>query len=260
LLHLALRQARSELDDVLVMGNRIGPVGSQTLRILNSLPRDNPFGIRELLADTKSASRAVIHLKGNAEEMSVTTGSIGTADIPASSPSLHGLDGVNFFLAALLAGFGPYVAAYLAEQKWTQGDIGFVLTASSVAGLLSQVPGGELLDKIRSKRALVAVGVGIVILGALAIALRPSFLLVSIALVLQGMTGGFLGPAIAAISLGLVGYSALAERLGRNQRFASTGALVGAGFMGLVGYLLSYQAIFVVAAALGLPLFMDPRG
>ena len=74
--------------------------------------------------------------------MSVTTGSIGTADIPASSPSLHGLDGVNFFLAALLAGFGPYVAAYLAEQKWTQGDIGFVLTASSVAGLLSQVPSG----------------------------------------------------------------------------------------------------------------------
>jgi MFS family permease len=187
--------------------------------------------------------------------MSVTTGSIGTADIPASSPSLHGLDGVNFFLAALLAGFGPYVAAYLAEQKWTQADIGFVLTASSVAGLLSQVPSGELLDRVRSKRALVAVGAGIVILGALAIALRPSFLTVSIALVLQGMTGGFLGPAIAAISLGLVGYSALAERLGRNQRFASTGALVGAGFMGLVGYLLSYQAIFAVAAALGLPLF-----
>ena len=60
--------------------------------------------------------------------------------------------------------------------------------------------------------------------------------------------------ATAAISLGLVGYAALAERLGRNQRFASTGALVGAGLMGLVGYLLSYQAIFVIAAALGLPL------
>jgi hypothetical protein len=50
------------------MSNRIRPVGFQTLRILNSLPRDNPFGISELLADTKPASRAVIHLKGNAEE------------------------------------------------------------------------------------------------------------------------------------------------------------------------------------------------
>ena len=86
--------------------------------------------------------------------MSVTTGSsvsYGTADVPASSPSLYGLDGVNFLIAAILAGFGPYVAAYLADQKWTQADIGFVLTASSVAGLLSQVPGGELLDKIRQK-------------------------------------------------------------------------------------------------------------
>jgi hypothetical protein len=96
--------------------------------------------------------------EGNAGAMSVTTGSFGTADVPASSRSLYGLDGVNFFLAAVLAGFGPYVAAYLAEQKWTQADIGFVLTASSVAGLLSQVPGGELLDIIRSKRALVAAG------------------------------------------------------------------------------------------------------
>ena len=95
-------------------------------------------------------------------------------------------------------------------------------------------------------------------------ALRPSFLLVSIALVLQGMTGGFLGPAIAAISLGLVGYSALAERLGRNQRFASTGALVGAGFMGLVGYLLSYQAIFAgrgrARTSIVRSSVMDPRG
>ena len=172
--------------------------------------------------------------------MSVRTGSLGTANFQTSSPSLYGLDGVNFFLAAILAGFGPYVAAYLAEHKWTHADIGFVLTASSVAGLLSQVPGGELLDGMHSKRGLVAVGAGIVILSALVIALRPSFPMVSIALVLQGATGGFLGSAIAAISLGLVGYAALAERLGRNQRFASTGAPVGAGLMGFVGYLLSY--------------------
>src|SRR5262245_34063482 len=52
--------------------------------------------------------------------------------------------------------------------------------------------------------------------------------------VLQGMTSGFLEPAIAAISLGVVGHSALAERLGRNQRFASAGVLVTTGLMGLV--------------------------
>ena len=105
--------------------------------------------------------------------MSVATGSLGTADLPASSPSLYGLDGVNFFLAAALAGFGPYVAAYLADQKWTQTDIGLVLTAGGVAGLLSQLPGGELLDKVRSKRAVIAVGASIVILSAFILAFWP---------------------------------------------------------------------------------------
>jgi MFS family permease len=187
--------------------------------------------------------------------MSVTTGALSTAKAPASSPSLRGLDGVNFFLAALLVGFGPYIAAYLAEQNWTQADIGFVLTASGIAGLLSQLPGGELLDKIRSKRAVVAIGVFIVALSALVIAFRPSFALVSTGLVLEGVTGGLIGPAIAAITLGLVGHAGMAERLGRNQRFASIGALVWAGLMGLVGYSLSYQAIFLISAALALPLF-----
>jgi MFS family permease len=195
-----------------------------------------------------------MHFGGPA--LSVTTGSLGTADVPASSPSLYGLDGVNFFLAAALAGFGPYVAAYLADQKWTQTDIGLVLTAGGVAGLISQLPGGELLDKVRSRRAVIAVGASIVILSALILAFWPRLPSVFVALVLQGATGGFLGPAIAAISLGLVGHSALAERLGRNQRFASAGALVGAALMGLVGYLLSYQGIFLIVAVLGLPLFV----
>jgi hypothetical protein len=135
--------------------------------------------------------------------MSVTTGLFGTADAPpASGPSLHGLDGVNFFLAAALAGFGPYVPAYLAGQKWTQTDIGLVLTVGSVAGLLSQLPGGEVLDKVRSKRAVIAIGTGIVIVSALILSFWPRLPSVFIALVLQGATGGFLGPAIAAISLG----------------------------------------------------------
>jgi MFS family permease len=182
--------------------------------------------------------------------------SSGTADSLPSSASLHGLDAVNFFLAGVLAGFGPYVAVYLADQKWTQDKIGFVLTASALAGLLSQLPGGELLDTVRSKRVLVALGATMVAISAMIIEFRPDFPLVFIGLVLQGMTGGLLGPAVAAISLGLVGHAALPERLGRNQRFASTGSLVAAGFMGLIGYVWSYQAIFLVVVGLTIPLFV----
>jgi len=185
--------------------------------------------------------------------MTATTVSLGTVGPSPSNASLSGLDGVNFFLAGILAGFGPYVAAYLAEQKWTQENIGFVLTASGLAGLLSQLPGGELLDTVRSKRAVVVAGVVMVAVSAIIIAFQPSFPPVFAGLMLQGSTGGFLGPAIVAISLGLVGHAALPERL---ERFSSTGNLVAAALMGLIGYFWSYQAIFLTVAALTLPLFV----
>jgi MFS family permease len=150
--------------------------------------------------------------------------------------------------------FGPYVAVFLAQQKWTQQNIGFVLTAAGFAGLLTQLPAGELLDATRSKRAAVALGATMVAIAALIIWSWPSFPLVLTALVLQATTGGFLGLAVAAISLGLVGHAALGERLGRNQRFASTGGVLAASLMGLIGYFLSYRAIFLAAAALVVPL------
>ena len=38
------------------------------------------------------------------------------------------------------------MAVYLGNRGWSQQDIGFVLSAAGIAGLLSQIPGGELLD------------------------------------------------------------------------------------------------------------------
>jgi MFS family permease len=182
-----------------------------------------------------------------------STGSAAIEKSPAGA-SLRGLDAVNLLLAGALSGFGPYVAVFLADQNWTQQNIGFVLTAAGFAGLLSQLPGGELLDVIRSKRTVVAVGAMMVAASALTIGLWPTFPLVLTALVLQAITGGSLGLAIAAISLGLVGHAVLGERLGRNQRFASIGGVIAAGLMGLIGYFVSYRAIFFAAAALVLPL------
>jgi MFS family permease len=184
-----------------------------------------------------------------------TEGAVANQPSP-SGASLRGLDGVNLLLAGALSGFGPYVAAFLAQQNWTQQNIGFALTAGGFAGLLSQLPGGALLDAIRSKRLAVALGAGMIAAGALMIAVWPTFPLVLAALVFQGITGGFVGLAIVAISLGLVGNAALAERLGRNQRFAAAGGVLAAGLMGLIAYFLSYRAIFIVAAALVLPLLI----
>jgi hypothetical protein len=72
--------------------------------------------------------------------MVVASDSAEVADAVGPSPtgaSLRGLDGVNLLIAGALSGFGPYVAAFLAEQNWTQQSIGGVLTAGGFAGLLS---------------------------------------------------------------------------------------------------------------------------
>ena len=177
----------------------------------------------------------------------------------AAAESRQALDWVNFFLAALLVGFGPFVSVHLAGRGWNPESIGLVLTISGLAGLLAQIPAGELIDVIRSKRGLVAADTAVLAVALLIFGLRPDFPSVACAAVIQGVAGSMVGPAIAAISLGLVGHDALAKRLGRNQRFASIGGLAAAAVMGAIGYLLSVSAIFVVAAALSIPLMLALR-
>ena len=172
--------------------------------------------------------------------------------VPARE-SQWAFDAVNFFIAGMLAGFGPFVAVFLGDRGWSPRDIGLVLTAGFVAALLVQVPAGELLDFMQSKRFLISVGTVVLGAAALITALWPTFPLVLVAMVLQGATGGFAGAALAAMSLGLVGHAALAVRLGRNQSFKSAGSLTAAALMGAIGYYLSDRAIFFATAALAVP-------
>jgi MFS family permease len=178
------------------------------------------------------------------------------AGTPPSLASLHALDWLNFLVAALLMGFGPFLSLHLAAEGWMPANVGLVLTVSGLAGLLTQVPGGELMDMAKSKRVLVGAAAAAVALGTLSLALRSDFSSVLAVALVQGMAGSIIGPGIAAISLGLVGHDALGGRLGRNQRFASIGALAAAALMGAVGYLFSSSDIFLVTAALGLPVLL----
>ena len=172
-----------------------------------------------------------------------------------SRRSLFALSWLNFFLAGMQSAFGPIAAAYLAAQQWTAKDIGFVLSIGGIASLVSQVPGGELLDAVRTKRLLIAIGVITIALSTLIFRLWPSFVPVAVAQVLQGITGGVLGPGVVAITLGLVGHAALAERLGQNQRFAAAGGVAVTLTMALVAYADSPWAMFV-PVALAIPVLI----
>jgi hypothetical protein len=150
-----------------------------------------------------------------------------TAPVP-SRESLRGLDWFIFFLADVQTGFGPFVAVYLTTQKWTQVEIGFVLSIGSVIALFGQMPGGAIIDAAKSERLVAGLAIATIGCSALAYAVWPIFPMVAAAAVLHAAASCVLGPAIAAISLGVVGHSALPGRLGRNQRFAATGSLAWA--------------------------------
>jgi MFS family permease len=176
-----------------------------------------------------------------------------------SRRSLRGLDWFVFFVADVQAGFGPFVAVYLTTQKWTQFDIGLVMTVAGLVALIGQVPGGALVDAARSEKAVAGVAVALIGVAALVYALVPIFPAVLAAACLQAAASCVLGPAIAAISLGLVGHAAIGERFGRNARFASIGAGLSAGVMGAFGYFFTAQSVFFVTAALMVPALLVLR-
>jgi MFS family permease len=178
--------------------------------------------------------------------------------LPARGP--RALDLLNFFVADVQTGFGPFVAVYLTAHKWTQVQIGFALTAGTIVGMLAQIPAGALVDATPNKRAAASGALIGVIIAALLLAVRPTQLPVILAQMLHAFASCVLTPAIAAISLHLVGHSALGERLGRNARFASIGNGLAAAVMGATGAWLSSRAVFLLTAALCVPALIALAG
>lgn len=177
-----------------------------------------------------------------------------------SQRSLRRLDWFVFLVADVQTGFGPFVAVYLTTQQWTLVEIGLVLSVAGVVSLVGQVPGGALVDAVRSVRTVAGVGVSLIAASALTYALWPIFPAILAAATLQAGASCVLGPAMAAISLGLVGHAAISERLGRNARFASMGVALTAVVMGVSGYFFSARAVFFVTAALLVPALLVLRG
>jgi MFS family permease len=170
-----------------------------------------------------------------------------------SAASLRGLDWFVFFLADVQTGFGPFVTVYLTSQAWTQTDIGLVLTLGGLIALAGQMPGGAIVDAARSERWVAAASVAAIAASALALALSPIFPMVALAQIVHAAASCVLGPALAAISLGLVGHLAIGERLGRNARFAAIGNGLAALAMGACGYFISNRYVFVFTAVLAVP-------
>jgi len=166
-----------------------------------------------------------------------------------SRGTLRGLDWLNFLLADVQTGVGPFLAIYLAGYRWNEQSVGLALTIGGIAGILTQTPAGALVDFLRSKRALIGIGVAALAAGALLIALFPSFWPVISAQVLIGGTSSVFLPAICAISLGVVGRAAFDTRQGRNQTFNSAGNVIAGSIVHHAGFRAGFLFLAGVALA-----------
>ncbi|MDR5757220.1 MFS transporter [Caballeronia sp. LZ035] len=167
--------------------------------------------------------------------------------------SLRALDWLNFFVANVQTGFGPFIASYLAANKWTQGEIGLMLSVGTISAMASQLPAGALVDAMRNKKFAALSAIVAIIVSALLLAASPTFVPVFAAEVLHGFASCMLVPAMAAISLALVSRADLGDRLGRNARWASIGSALTAALMGAFGEYLSLRSVFFLTAALAVP-------
>jgi predicted MFS family arabinose efflux permease len=161
---------------------------------------------------------------------------------------LYALDSLNFLMADVRDGLGPFLSAYLkGSQHWGAGHIGIAMAASSIVGAICQIPSGLLVDSVRAKRSLVAVSAILVAAGCLSILVFPSFYLVLGAQIILGGASAVIPPVLAAISLGLVGPERFPFRFSRNEGFNHGGNFASALVASLIGQGFGYQWIFFLA-------------
>ncbi|MET1067689.1 MAG: MFS transporter [Pseudomonas prosekii] len=163
------------------------------------------------------------------------------------------LDGLNFFLADVRDGLGPYLAIYLlAVHNWDPASIGLVMTVAGIAALLTQTPAGALIDRTRRKRAVVIAAALLVTVSCLLLPFITSFTLVALTQALSAVAASAFAPAISAISLGITGPRAFTRRTGRNETFNHAGNAAAALLAGGFAYLFGPVAVFYLMAVMAL--------
>mgnify|MGYP001669296294 FL=1 len=163
------------------------------------------------------------------------------------------LDSLNFFLADVRDGLGPYLAIYLlAVHKWDPASIGVVMTLAGIAALVTQGPAGALIDRTRSKRAVIAAAAILVTISCLMLPFVSAFSWVALTQAASAVAASVFAPAISAISLGITGPRAFTRRTGRNETFNHAGNAVAALLAGGLAYLYGPVVVFYLMAFMAL--------
>ncbi|MCB8883350.1 MFS transporter [Acidisoma cellulosilytica] len=173
------------------------------------------------------------------------------------------LEALNFFMADMQSGIGPFLGIFLLAHHWHSGAIGTVMTLGGISGMLMTAPFGALIDATKRKRAYVAIPGACAVLASLLVLLSQNFWVIALSQVATAIAGAAIGPAVSGMSLGIVRQAGFPRQNGRNQVFNHAGNLVGASLSGYLGWRYGYTAVFWLAVVFGglsiISVFLIPR-
>jgi predicted MFS family arabinose efflux permease len=168
-----------------------------------------------------------------------------------ASRSVWPLLALNFFMADMQSGIGPFLGVFLLAHGWTSGPIGTVMTVGGVAGMLITTPAGALIDATHRKKLYVIVpGICTVIASGIVL-LSQNFWLVTLSQVATAIAGAAIVPAVTGITLGIFHQAGFNRQNGHNQVYNHAGNMVGAALSGLVGWQFGLTKVLWLAALFG---------
>ncbi len=158
---------------------------------------------------------------------------------------------LNFFMADMQSGIGPFLSVFLLERGWAAGMIGTAMTIGNIAGMLITTPVGGLIDVSRHKRLWVIIpGLALVTASSI-ILLWQNFWAVAASQIATSIAGAAIVPAVTGITLGMVKQKGFNRQNGLNQSLNHAGNMVGAAVSGYLGWQFGYFSVFLLAALFG---------
>ena len=140
---------------------------------------------------------------------------------------------------------------FLVQNGFGEADVGLISTASHIVALTLGVPCGILVDKSTHKKQLIAFFIALIVLACTLNYFFPSFIFTLFAQVFAALSGVFLAPAFAALTLGIMGQHRYAAQCAKNEAYKHAGTVFGAGLGFIFALHFGIASIFVITAALG---------
>lgn len=158
---------------------------------------------------------------------------------------------LNFFVADVRDGLGPFLGVFLLQNGFGESQIGYISTISHIIALSLGVPCGILVDKTTRKKELIGAFIVLIIAFCTLNYLFPSFVFTLIAQGLVALSGVFLAPAFAALTLGIVGVRDYPLQTARNEAYKHAGTAFGAALSFCLALYFGIVSVFAITAVLG---------